>query len=114
MGLRCRLCNWWVQTGATGLVRESFGWRAARGADTRSQITARPPSNIVHSVSRYNTTSHDFVGKKEREKEREKERGEKTRKFDYAFDREIKRKRKITRGYFSIFFTIRFNRIFVC
>lgn len=49
MGLRCRLCNWWVQTGATGLVRESFGWRAARGADTRSQITARPPSNIVHS-----------------------------------------------------------------
>lgn len=55
-GYGAELCNWWVQTGATGLVRESFGWRAARGADTRSQTTARPPSNIVHSVSRYNTT----------------------------------------------------------
>lgn len=74
MGLRCRLCNWWVQTGATGLVRESFGWRAARGADTRSQITARPPSNIVHSVSRYNTTSHDFVRRGEKKKEKKKER----------------------------------------
>lgn len=48
-GYGAGLCNWWVQTGATGLVRESFGWRAARGADTRSQTTARPPSNIVHS-----------------------------------------------------------------
>ena len=59
-GYGAGLCNWWVQIGATGLVRESFGWRAARGADTRSQITARPPSNIVHSVSKYNRTVMNF------------------------------------------------------
>lgn len=51
------------QTGAIGLVRESFGWRAARGADTRSQTTARPLSNIVHSGSRYKHHSQRILFK---------------------------------------------------
>lgn len=55
MGLRCSTLQLvGSNTGATRLVRESLGWHAARRADTRSQITARPPSNIVHSVSRHN------------------------------------------------------------
>jgi hypothetical protein len=73
MGLRCsgpQLRATGTSAGATRLVRESFGWRAAHGADTDRRVrtlTARPPSGIVHRLCKQTQNKrfcHALVRKK--------------------------------------------------